>query len=278
MFQGRSLLIATKHEKEKVLAPLFESALGVRCYTSSQLDTDIFGTFSGELSRQSSPLETVRDKCLWAIHQTDADLVLSSEGSFGSHPSLFFAHADEEWLMLIDKKNDIEIFVREISLETNFAASTVNNDDELNAFAEKYLFPEHGLVVKDQCDSPVRITKGIVRWEELYEEVHFYFRQGKNCYVETDMRAHMNPTRMKVIQKAGESLLQKIGSTCPSCQTPGFGVVKVHSGLPCEWCESPTKSTFSHVYECQKCYFQVEKKFPNQKTHESPEFCNYCNP
>jgi len=278
MFQDRGLLIATKHDKEKVLAPMFEKALGVKCYTSSDLDTDLLGTFSGEANRSGTPLETAKAKCFMAIEKTNADLVVSSEGSFGIHPTFLFAHADEEWLIFMDRKNNLEIFVREISTETNFGSCTVSNLEELNDFAKKSLFPEHGLVVKDSFDSPYRIKKGILNWDCLLEEVDFYFRQGKDCYVETDMRAHMNPTRMKVIQKAGESLIKKIENKCPSCQTPGFGVVKVFPGLPCEWCKSPTNSTLSHLFQCQKCHIQSEKKYPHQKTHESPEFCNYCNP
>jgi hypothetical protein len=35
MFNGRKLLIATKHGKEKVIAPIIEKALSAICYTAS---------------------------------------------------------------------------------------------------------------------------------------------------------------------------------------------------------------------------------------------------
>ena len=50
MFKGRTLLIATKHQKEQIISPIFEKELGVRCFVPDHFDTDIFGTFTGETS------------------------------------------------------------------------------------------------------------------------------------------------------------------------------------------------------------------------------------
>jgi hypothetical protein len=43
-------------------------------------------------------------------------------------------------------------------------------------------------------------------------------------YVETDMRAMYNPSRMTVIQNATKKLVEKINSCCPNCNIPGFGI------------------------------------------------------
>jgi len=51
-FKGRSVVIATRHRKEAVIAPMLERGLGVHCLVSHDLDTDRFGTFSGEIARQ----------------------------------------------------------------------------------------------------------------------------------------------------------------------------------------------------------------------------------
>lgn len=90
MFEGRRLLIATQHKKEKIIAPILEKELGVRCFVSSNFDTDALGTFSGEIERSEDPINTVRKKCLMAMQTYDCDLAVASEGSFGPHPSLFF--------------------------------------------------------------------------------------------------------------------------------------------------------------------------------------------
>jgi hypothetical protein len=44
-----------------------------------------------------------------------------------------------------------------------------------------------------------------------------------NLYVETDMRAMYNPSRMTVIQNATKKLVEKINSCC-HCNIPGFGI------------------------------------------------------
>jgi len=49
-------------------------------------------------------------------------------------------------------------------------------------------------------------------------------------------------------------------------------------GLPCGQCGFPTKSTLSYVYSCKKCDFEKEEKYPNQKKHEDPMYCDFCNP
>jgi hypothetical protein len=43
-----------------------------------------------------------------------------------------------------------------------------------------------------------------------------------NLYVETDMRAMYNPSRMTVIQNATKKLVEKINSCCPQCNIPGL--------------------------------------------------------
>jgi len=83
MFRGRKLLIATRHGKEKVMAPLLRDALGVKCFTSDKVDSDMFGTFTGEVARIGNPVETLRNKCRHFMEKCGADLAIASEGSFG---------------------------------------------------------------------------------------------------------------------------------------------------------------------------------------------------
>ncbi|MFX8844708.1 hypothetical protein ABTM93_19885, partial [Acinetobacter baumannii] len=80
-FEGRKLLIATQHQKEKVIRPLLEKELKVRCDTVANLNTDVFGTFTGETERKEDPLTTLRNKCSWAMREANYDLAVASEGS-----------------------------------------------------------------------------------------------------------------------------------------------------------------------------------------------------
>nr|WP_294774658.1 DUF6671 family protein [uncultured Flavobacterium sp.] len=278
MFSNRKLLIATKHHKEKVIAPLFEKELGVRCFTSNKFDTDTLGTFSGEVSRKDDALTTLKKKCILAIEKNHCDLVIASEGSFGVHPSVFFAPADEELMMLIDTKHDLEIVAREISLDTNFNASVITNQSDLLAFAQRVQFPSHALIMNPAENNYSKIVKGINNLESLKKHFEEFTNEFGKAYVETDMRAQFNPTRMKVIEKVAQKLLQNVQSICPNCKTPGFTITKAIPGLPCNWCKSPTASTLSFLYKCSKCDFTKEDLFPHQKNTEDPTYCDLCNP
>lgn len=278
MFEGRRLLIATKHHKEQVIAPILEKGLGVHCFVPKNYDSDIFGTFSGEVERKNTAVETVRAKCLAAIQEFDCDLGIASEGSFGSHPSIFFAQADDEFLIFIDKKNDLEIIVRELSLDTNFYGAVISNKEMLADFASKVKFPSHAIILRSRPDNLTEISKGITTRSQLEDSFQHLMHVYGSVYAETDMRALHNPTRMGVIKIVALKLLETIKTECPSCKTPGFSITDVKQGLPCSWCSSPTRSTLSFIYTCKKCPYSSEKMYPHQKTTEEPGFCDSCNP
>ena len=147
MFEGRNLVIATMHGKEKVIAPILEKELGVICFIPNDFNSDILGTFSGEIERKKDPIATAIEKCKLAMELSNSDLGIASEGSFGNHPSAFFATADDEFLVFIDKKNKLEIIARSLSLETNFAAEKINNLTDLKKFADKVQFPSHKIIL-----------------------------------------------------------------------------------------------------------------------------------
>lgn len=278
LFKNRKLIIATKHEKESVIAPLLEKHLGVTCFVNQDFDTDAFGTFSGEIEREDDPISTVRTKCLLAMEASNSDLGVASEGSFGGHPSIFFASADDELLILIDKKNNFEIVARELSIETNFNAEEINTEKELLKFAEIVKFPTHALILRKSKKDHNHIIKGITDESLLKQTFEILIKKHHSVYVETDMRAMFNPTRMKVIEKATKKLVDKVNSCCPQCDLPGFGVTNAIKGLQCSLCDSPTKSTLSHIYNCQQCDYTIEKKYPHAKKQEDPMYCDYCNP
>lgn len=278
MFKGRRLVIATKHEKEKVIAPLLEEALGVYCFIKEDFDTDILGTFTGEIERKLDPIATARQKCLLAMELTKCDLGIASEGSFGSHPSLFFVNADDEFLIFIDKKNNFEIIARELSMETNFNGKEIETEKELFEFAKLVKFPSHGLILRTSKEDTSHIIKGITEVNQLKEAFEELIEKSDSIYAETDMRAMYNPTRMSVIETATKKLVHKINSCCPQCNVPGFGVTDVKKGLECNLCGSPTNSTLSFIYSCKKCDFKKEELYPHQKTSEDPMYCDYCNP
>jgi hypothetical protein len=278
IFQGRVLLIATRHGKEEVLAPILESGLGVVCQAVPELDTDLLGTFTGEVERVLSPLDAAREKCRLAMELTGHDLAVASEGSFGPHPSIPFLPADEEFLLLVDRRNGLEISVRECSLRTNFSSAQVCTEDELMAFARGVSFPSHALILRGGTSDGTGIMKGVDRMDMLLAGFQSLLEQHGSVQVETDMRAMYNPTRMGVIEEAGRKLLEKCLSTCPSCSRPGFGVREVRTGLPCAQCGTPTRGVIARVLRCEGCGQSREDAYPDGVMEADPGRCDACNP
>lgn len=266
------------HRKEKVLAPMFQNELGVRCFTSNEFNTDLFGTFSGEIERKDSALATLRKKCLKAMDFVGCDLAIASEGSFGAHPSSPFLPANEEMVIFIDRKNNLEILGRVVTLETNFGKEEVTIWKELAEFAQRARFPSHALILRPSEINSTEIIKGISDYKTLKYSFQNLLEKGSPVLAETDMRALYNPSRMKVIKKAGQNLIENIRSLCPKCKSPGFVVSFVTPGLPCELCGMASRSVLSFTYICKSCSFKSEKKFPHGRQYEDPMYCDKCNP
>ena len=278
LFAGRNLMVATMHGKESVMDPLFKQTLGVNVVTATGLNTDCFGTFSGEIARMVSPLEAARRKCEAARALTGASLVVASEGSFGAHPVMGFLAANEELWLLKDYQHDLEIKARVLSTKTNFSGQSFSEWKDVVSFALKVGFPSHALMVRASNTDMENIHKGISDWMQLERSFQYFRSHHKSAYVETDMRAHLNPTRMTVIRQAALELLNALLKTCPACEKPGFEVKDKIRGLPCGLCASPTNSIKSYHHFCQHCGYGEEAELPDGKTYEDPMFCDVCNP
>ena len=169
MLQSRKLVIATMHGKESVMAPLLEKELGVQCMVSQEFNSDSFGTFSGEVKREKDALDTARMKCYAAMDAAGCDLAVASEGSFGPHPIYFFAKADDEIVLFVDRKHGIEIWARELSTQTNFNGKEVKSTDELMSFVQSAGFPSHAFILRESSSGVDCMYKGI-NTKELLED------------------------------------------------------------------------------------------------------------
>ena len=281
LFSNRVGILATMHQKERVMAPILERELNLKVLLPDNFDTDKFGTFTREIARAGNQLEAARLKAEAAIALTGETIAVASEGTFGPHPFLPGLSLNREIVIFLDKKHDIEIIGQEISLETNFNHKTVKNIEEAYQFSQKIGFPDHGLVVMVQpSEESPKIIKGITTEDQLLEAVTFALNQSPegSVHIETDMRAHYNPTRMKNIEKATWDLIQTINQLCPNCSWPGFEIIEKKKGLPCSLCYSPTQLTLSVIYQCKKCGFSKEKFFPQGMETADPAQCAYCNP
>jgi hypothetical protein len=274
-FEGRRLLIATKHEKEKILGPALEPLLGVQAFVLPGFDTDQFGTFTGEIERVGDAVSTLERKIRSAMELAGADLAVGSEGSFGPHPEIGWVPANQEWLMLLDTRNDFRITAQVVSTETNFAQQVVTSWHELEQFAARTEFPAHALILKATTSPGPRIVKAIQDRQLLQNVFESMIASGTEVTVETDMRALYNPQRQRVIAAALERLIDRIATACPQCGTPGFSATSARPGLPCGWCGEPTALNAAEVFTCAKCRYAYEVLV---SAKADPQFCQHCNP
>ena len=278
LFKDRVLVIATMHGKEMVIAPMFQAEYGVSCLVLENFDSDQFGTFSGEIERSQSPIDTLKAKCNLGHELSGYDLVIATEGSFGSHPDLPFCTAHDELILLMDYKYNVSFSTRILTTETNFQGKKIGSQKELLCFCECISFPNHAIILRNEEQSMVYLKKGINDWEELISAFEQCMLLHGSVFVETDMRAMHNPLRMKQIEQLTQKLIDKLNVLCPSCQMPGFGVTSVALGLPCLICESPTNAILKHILTCAACHHQEEVYYPNGRKSEEPTFCPACNP
>lgn len=244
------------------------------------IDTDQFGTFTGEIPRAGTVLETLRLKIttVWR-HEPRAELLLASEGSFGPHPELPFLPSDRESLLLFDVAENFEIFAEAISTETNLGETEITADDKIADFLATVGFPQHALIARAKGDDPT-IIKDLQDRGRLEQAIKTCLTASPvgRVVLSTDMRAHLNPTRRKVITEASRILMEKIQSLCPRCGSPGFWIARANPGLPCVACGQASKQAISYVWSCPKCLHQEVRGRQDQKAGIDPSECAHCNP
>lgn len=133
--------------------------------------------------------------------------------------------------------------------------------------------------MRSEREDDPRIRKGIATWAELEAAFAWALRQSTSgrVFLETDVRAMANPTRLKYIRLAAEDLARKLRSFCPECDALGFWIVERLAGLPCEDCGAPTRETQADVLGCVKCPYRVTRERMD-KYAADPGRCDYCNP
>jgi hypothetical protein len=122
------------------------------------------------------------------------------------------------------------------------------------------------------------IYKGITDNNTLINTYTKLAQAHGSVYVETDMSAQFNPSRMEVIEQATKKLVAQLLVHCPHCQLPGFAINERILGLPCELCKLPTASVLGYIYKCKHCNYEQVANYPNKKEFEDPTYCNFCNP
>ena len=280
-YTGRSAVLATMHGKQRAVAPAFGQLIGLNVVATVGLDTDALGTFSGETPRRGPMLETAVAKARLGIEATGLRLAIASEGSFGPHPQIPFLPAGIELLVFVDADRDSVIHETMLAEQTNFAHLVAAPGSPIDSFLAQVGFPQHALVVRPNSGNPAAaLAKGIVERGDLDRAIAAAAAASADrcALIETDMRAHLNPTRMDTLARLSMQLAQRLAAQCPACCAPGWGRVEVTRGLPCELCRLPTQVIAAEVFGCAACGHRASQPRRDGMVHAQAMHCDACNP
>lgn len=281
LYAGRTLVMTTKHGKGRFISLPLRLGLGAHLTVAEGIDTDLLGTFTGEVPRVGTAAEVAIRKARLGMAATGTPLGLASEGSFVTDPIVPFLAMHHEILAFVDDDRGIDVHEQMATNDTNSDHAVVSNVAELDRFLQRIGFPAHAVIVRPHS-GPVElgIRKGLQTRAELEDAIQIAVRCSDDglAQVETDMRAHLNPTRARVIRKLGFQLALRLRRRCPECDAPGWGRVDVEVGLPCSWCGAPTDLVRYEVYGCAGCDHRERYPRPDGLATADPGQCPHCNP
>jgi hypothetical protein len=276
-YRGKWAAIATMHRKDHAIAGALGYAFNMTITTAPGINTDDLGTFTGEVERKGTMIDAARTKALLAIKHTGAPLGIGSEGSFGPDPHLPFLASGLEVLLLREAATGHEVIVSRRT-PTNYDHAIVGPADDLTPFLARVGFPAHAVVVQPEPRGSRPIAKGLTSSQALAAALDRAWAATGKAMITTDMRAHLNPTRMAAIGRTSKWLALRTARRCPACGKAGFGVVDVERGLRCRDCGEPTRLIRAEIHGCTACGTRLKRRERSPTLNADPTWCPVCNP
>lgn len=277
-YRGSRIAVGTRHGKQHQFAPSFSAVLGAVLITPADLDTDRFGTFTGERPRRGPALDAARGKARLAMDLTGLPLALASEASYGPPAGLGWTH-HEEILLFCDDELGIEVLEGCRTASVAASRHCVADYDEVPSGLLEGL-GRQALIVRPSGEppDPDGIVKGITTAAALRTAIATAaaLSTEQRAVVEPDLRAHHNPGRREVLVTLARRLAHRLATGCPSCSAPGFGRVDAEAGLPCRLCGTPTAQPRAEIHACAACGHSLHR--PVVQPDAEPAHCPSCNP
>jgi hypothetical protein len=286
--------MATRHGKERVVGRALHSGLGASLLHLPEIDTDTLGSFCGTVPRPGTARQACLAKAELALLHGGTGLAIASEGSFGPHPLVPLLPVGTETMVFLDQERGLTIEEVLQACRTNFCQRRVQAADlvgaiggavpgeELARWLQAVGFPGHALLARPHAASEGDglPRKGLRTQHDLLEAVQEAMAHSSDgcALLETDMRAHRNPTRMACIRRLAFRLVRRLATPCPACRSPGFGALEVLPGLPCAWCGTATDLVLSEVLACVACDHRERRPRRDGLKQADPGHCPLCNP
>jgi len=271
-YRGQAIAVGTKHGKQHLFQPAFSDVLGAVLHTPPGLDTDRFGTFSGEVPRAGTAIDAARAKARLAMAVSELPYGLASEASYG--PLLGGWAGHEELLLFCDESRGIEVLVGHRTLAVPGTAQPVRSCGEVRPALLDGL-PDQALIVRP-CRGEGPLRKGITDAAALRAAVSAAAAHSPDglALVEPDLRAHHNPSRRLVLARLAVTLARRLATECPACAAPGFGRLDSEPGLPCRVCATRTPLVSNEIHGCAACAHRVSRPV---RGGADPAHCPFCN-
>ena len=157
-----------------------------------------------------------------------------------------------------------------ISRSTNYSSCSGVDPEAIAGWLGQVGFPRHALMVRPMEGE----TSAVVGW--LAKRVHdpaqlawlmaeaVRLSPVRQAWLETDMRAHCNPTRRVAIRQLAFRLVRKVASECPACGAPGLGLA--------------TRLVLGEVMGCAACSHTESRPRRDGREAADPMHCDDCNP
>jgi len=272
------IALATIHDKDRAIAPPFRRVLGAEIVVAADINTDTLGTFSGDIPRPGPLVETCITKAEMAFETSGLDCAIASEGSYGPIERLPLNPGGVEIMAFVDRKRGVRLVETLATHRTNWRMWRFRpGDPTVRAAAKAIGFPEFGIFVMRNCDYSEPL-KDIRTVEQLVAAVDSEAKRSDDglALLISDMRAHRNPTRMKVLRALGWKLARRLERLCPKCEAPGFGHIQSRRGLPCEACGEATHWIDFEIDGCSACGHAVARPRGDGRTTAPKLSCKAC--
>lgn len=288
--------VATRHGKTPLLRDVLGGPGGLALRTVP-VDTDRFGTFTGDRPRPGTAEQVVVAKAAAGAREGRLALGAASEGSFGPDPALPLLVVQHELVALVDLRTGVAVVGRASATAdwaVGFEIGPHEPVREAVARLSAHLGPAApALVVRPEPLTSVAdavtgehdrarlpgVSKGVVSPRQLLEAI----TRARGApptgavRVESDLRAHVCPPRRPLIRRAAQDLARRLARLCTACGSPGTGPIDVVRGLPCRCCGTPTDASVAVVDACPACGHRTTRG-TSPATIADPARCPSCNP
>ena len=295
-YQAARVALATRHGKERVIGRALRHGLGAELLHLPQIDTDALGSFCGGIPRHGTASQACLAKAQAALELGGTGLAIASEGSFGPHPSVPFLAMGLECMLFLDAERGLCLSEELLARRTNVDRLQLSPEElkhgldgpRLRDWLLQVGFPSHGLMVRPKSPLPMAtapatdavVAKGLHQPGPLIQAMAEASALAPHGVVqlETDMRAHCNPTRMASIRQLSFRLVRRLATPCPACGAPGWGRQRSLAGLPCACCGSATTLSRADLLVCCSCDHSEQRPRSDGLLLADPVHCSFCNP